>query len=113
MAAGHIFEVMAYDLKAGLLIVRWDNDDDRRMTCRIPVAKDGGVQPEAEFRREIMTQCAPQLETWDATATVRAADVQRLIGRKFDVTEEFALRNVKTPPAAETEDEEFNLEDHL
>jgi len=111
---GHGFEVMHVHDETGEISVRWDGQDSRMMTCRIPFGDDGEVLPDKEFKVAIMHQCLDRLEHWDRTQKKPLTTARALVGRRFDVTEEFTLRNVKLlPTATENEDEGFSLKDYV
>lgn len=93
--AGHFFEPLFVDQHAGTVTVRWDGDDDRRMTCRIPLAADGTVASTGAFKTSILEQCVFQLELWDRLALADLGGVATYIGQTFDVTEAYVLRNIK------------------
>jgi len=116
--AGHIFEVLHVHRNTGEIDVRWDRNDDRVITCRVPFDADGNILTDASFKKAIMAQCLDRLEHWDKTDTRHLDPVMAFKGRSFDVTEAYMLRHVDTGPVPATNDalvviDEFKLEDHV
>lgn len=107
---GHAFEVLHFHPQTGELDVRWDGHDSRIITCRVPLGEHGQVLSGDDFTTAIMNQCLDRLEHWDRADVYPLDGIHDLVGRTFDVTEAFILRN--TPSNVALADD-FNLEDHL
>lgn len=90
----HCFEIIAIHAKVGQMTIRWDGDDDKTITVHLPVDADGQPLPEEEMTAAILESCASLLERWDRTAGKSYAALEAMIGRSFDVTEAYVLRNI-------------------
>ena len=109
--AGHFFDVLHVHEDTGEIDIRWHGKDSRVITCRVPVDDQGHVLPDAEFKKAIMEQCLDRLQHWDRLVQAQTHEAKAKVGRRFDVTEDYTLRNVEDKPRETITG--FKLEDHI
>lgn len=92
----HKFEIVSVHPEGARIDVRWDDDDTKIITLFVPTDEAGNMLPSPDFENAIMTACVTNLDLWDK---IEGKDFKGALdtmkGKTFDVTNAYALRNVK------------------